>query len=985
MVLYDDYLEYTNKYKKIYGNKSVVLMEVGSFFELYAVDKDEGAPIYEICSLLNIQYTRKNKSILECSKNNPLMAGFPSSSLKKFMDVLIQEQYTVILVEQVTPPPVIERKVTQIISPSTYLDTYTQSDTRNLLCVYLSNGYDRVKKEEYVCLTYSYTDITRGTIGVLQEEYCGDITILLQEATKLVNVYSPREMVWISDVSISELIREECRKWFSIQCVCIHDRLSQSIRSFQQLSYQNTLLQKVYVDTGMLSPIEFVELEKNTNALISFVYLLQFVYEHNENMITKLQRPVHIKSSHHLQITNTSLEQLNIINKPGTESSILKLLNTCQTPMGKRFFKECLVSPLTNPNTIQERYDWIEKLQVKNKWNEVKTMLSSIKDIERLYRKMNMNVLQPSEMAILMTSLESVYKVSCYCEKEDLPLPYWSKTNETSLVEWMTILSNWDKEIMSTCSTTHWNNFYKNNEKLTFINNRLHEIHNLFKNVLDEANKYCEEDWFKMDIIDNEYQFTITKRRYDMYHRKKRGPVFEIQPFPSKPMYRLYFSDMKQLQFEYSQLIIELQEELKLCYETDTKRFSVYDSLLSSIITFISNVDVWSTCAKNAIQFHYTRPLIKEEEHSMLSTKALRHPLIETILQDIAYVPNDIDLGGTDTHPSILLHGINAIGKSSLMKSIGISIILAQSGMYVPADYFEYSPYRQIFTRIPGGDNLFKGQSTFVSEMADVRTIMKYGNAHSLIIGDELCAGTESISALSIVAAGVVSLSNKNASFIFATHLHEVSTLECIHALSNVKICHMSVHYDEITQQLVYDRILRNGPGETIYGLEVCKSLDLPIEFLHLANTIRQSYLDINLVRDKKSKYSSHKYIDICSLCHKPAKEIHHIKEQHKADHNGFIGVLHKNHPSNLIAVCDVCHDKIHDEVITVNGYQSTSNGIKLSVTHTPIPELVQNEFDMYKSNIQTLRKEGNSISKIASLLNLSTYKVNKFIAMIKK
>jgi DNA mismatch repair protein MutS len=147
-MLYDDYINYCEKYKKLYGEKMLVLMEVGSFFEFYAVENEtvkEGANINEICSILNIQSTRKNKSIPECSRTNPLMAGFPSHSLKKFIDMLLLENYTIILIEQITPPPNPKRDVTQIISPATYLDEV--SINNYLLCLYVSLGFDRFKKE----------------------------------------------------------------------------------------------------------------------------------------------------------------------------------------------------------------------------------------------------------------------------------------------------------------------------------------------------------------------------------------------------------------------------------------------------------------------------------------------------------------------------------------------------------------------------------------------------------------------------------------------------------------------------------------------------------------------------------------------------------------------------------------------------------------------------------------------------------------------
>jgi DNA mismatch repair protein MutS len=178
-------------------------------------------------------------------------------------------------------------------------------------------------------------------------------------------------------------------------------------------------------------------------------------------------------------------------------------------------------------------------------------------------------------------------------------------------------------------------------------------------------------------------------------------------------------------------------------------------------------------------------------------------------------------------------------------------------------------------------------------------------------------------------------LAERRATFIFATHLHEIAQLPVIQAISNLRIAHLQVMYDEETKLLLYDRRLKDGSGDTLYGLEVCKSLDMPPHFLHLANTIRQSYLEMSptVVSQKPSRYSQRVFVDVCSVCHKPAKEVHHIQEQHKADAEGYIGHMHKNSDHNLMQVCEACHDAIHHQQIEVKGYVMTEKGRKLRVT----------------------------------------------------
>ena len=141
----------------------------------------------------------------------------------------------------------------------------------------------------------------------------------------------------------------------------------------------------------------------------------------------------------------------------------------------------------------------------------------------------------------------------------------------------------------------------------------------------------------------------------------------------------------------------------------------------------------------------------------------------------------------------MLLYGTNAVGKTSFIRALGIAVILAQSGLYVPCSAFNYKPYKYIFTRIIGNDNIFKGLSTFAVEMSELRTILRLMNENSLVLGDELCSGTETMSAISIFIAGSQQLHKCGSSFIFATHLHEIVNFEEITSLKKLTKKHMEI------------------------------------------------------------------------------------------------------------------------------------------------------------------------------------------------
>ena len=358
--------------------------------------------------------------------------------------------------------------------------------------------------------------------------------------------------------------------------------------------------------------------------------------------------------------------------------------------------------------------------------------------------------------------------------------------------------------------------------------------------------------------------------------------------------------------------------------------------------------------------------------------------IIEIIQNEVPYIANDIEIG-TENNNGILLYGVNAVGKSSLMKSIGINLLMAQCGMYVSSKSFIFSPYNHIFSRMPSGDNLHEGKSTYVCELSELRTILKKSTNKSLVIGDELCSGTEVISALSIIASGIKTLSEKGCSFIFASHLHELCDLECIKNIKNINIYHLSVDFDKENNCLVYDRKLKNGNGNTLYGLEIAKSLDLPLDFLHFANQIRQDYtkMNKNFVEPKISKYNNNLFMDKCSLCDEKCEEVHHIIEQKNANEDNIIESeqIHKNRKSNLMLICEKCHDKIHNKEIKIDGYKDTTDGKKLFYKKENINT---NEIE---NRAKMLRNEGKTYTKILEIINkeyekekITLYKIKKWL-----
>jgi DNA mismatch repair protein MutS len=360
-----------------------------------------------------------------------------------------------------------------------------------------------------------------------------------------------------------------------------------------------------------------------------------------------------------------------------------------------------------------------------------------------------------------------------------------------------------------------------------------------------------------------------------------------------------------------------------------------FENEIQQIIDTVTLVDVLQNKGYIVLKNKYCKPCIKTHSSGDIASSSyvkaceLRHCLIEHINTNELYVTNDVELGDNTDQNGILLYGTNAVGKTSLIRALGIAVHMAQAGLYVPCSSFEYIPYKSIFTRILGNDNLFKGMSTFMVEMSELRIILKSANNTSLILGDELCSGTEIDSAISIFVAGLKKLHDSNCSFIFATHMHEINKYDEVGELNKLTMKHLEVTYNKETDSLVYDRKLKDGSGFSMYGLEVCKSLHLPDDFLEYANTIRLKYRNSeqSILSLESSKYNSKKIRSMCEICKKEiGTEIHHLQHQKNADGLNFIEHFHKNHAANLASVCEKCHDTIHasggqhKKVMTTNG-----------------------------------------------------------------
>ena len=1024
MALVKEYFELTKKYKNEYGKKTVVLMQVGAFFEVYGLeDKTNatmfGSEINEFSRVCDLNIADKKICV---GADSVVMAGFSHYMIDKYLKKLQESGFTVVVYTQDEQTKNTTRSLAGIYSPGTYfsLDSSPSSQiTNNTTCIWINlvesqylNHYSSFKNKnkernlvgnQLIYVGLANIDVYTGKTSIFEfnETYLRSPTTF-DELERFISIYNPSEVILIGNISEKEM--DDVINYANIESKSIHkiwvddpnggEKVKRVLNCEKQI-YQKELLTKFYQIDDFDS--FYQNFYQNSVATQAFCFLLDFIYQHNPNLVNKISEPTFENCSDRLILANHSLKQLNIIdddNYRGKYSSVEKMLNLCITSMGKRKFSYHLLNPTTDKEFLTNEYNITEHLLGSiNEYDFLKNKLALIKDISKLVRQIIMKKLSPKSLVQFYKNLKVIqsefFSQICgdtiFVEYLQKNIQLFSQVAVFCKEIYDFIESNVDILLCEEIETTMQFelNFIKKgvNKELDEINETLLESNDKLEAIRVFLNKSIMKyeknskttlatDYVKIHETEkNSFSLVATKRRCNILKESflKDNSSVQLQyissfdnqtkSFEFKP--ELVFTTqtasndsitsslIQELCKNISFIKIQMKDIITKIYLSILDKFEQqYLDKTDTIIDFITLLDVSYTKAYIAKKYNYCKPSIVESEKSFVNSQDLRHCLIEHLQQNEIYVANDLALGVPNGNSGILLYGTNAVGKTSFIRAIGIAVIMAQAGLYVPCSSFEYFPYKYIFTRILGNDNIFKGLSTFAVEMSELRTILRLADDKSLILGDELCSGTESISATSIFVAGIKQLHDKKSTFIFATHLHEIIHYEEICELTGVVLKHMAVIFDREKGILVYDRKLRDGPGDNMYGLEVCKSLNLPESFLELAHNIRMKYNPSSgsILSLKTSHYNSKKIVGVCEICKEDmGEEVHHLQHQADADNDGIIKVknlapFHKNKVANLVTLCEKCHDKMHhnNNEDTLSSLTTIKKNVK-KVTHKKV------------------------------------------------
>ena len=961
------YFKLQELFEQKYGQNALVLMEIGTFFEVYEVNnyKEQIGKAKEIAELLNIQLTRKNKSILENSKENPIMAGVPAISFEKHLARIIAEQkYTIAIIRQKGTPPNVSRYLDVVVSPGTNFDFVVDQDDNFVTSIVV----DQIRGNYLI--GYSAIDVT--TAKCYYNEVFGsseDKFFALDEVFNYMNMHKTSEVILtIADKNINQ---KEIIDYLELNLKSYH------LRNFRpKISYQNELFKNVFNIESLLTPIEHLDMERSPLSTESLAILIDFVIAHDSAIIQKLSNPIKLDISRYIYLGNNALEQLNIIDTTHN-LSLIKLINNTSTAMGKRLLKERLTNPIKDAKELLRRYNLSKELY--DYHAPIENELANIYDIERLTRRIKLVRLHPFELNYLYDSLISIKEIVKFMESYKFVTPPCSSEECESFIK--SINSTFDLSVsgkfmlkdVDTNMITSGINIQI--DELNKQNDLLFSKLEIIKEHILGFLKSDDESYVGINRLDKEGFFlTLTKNRFNLIkdellksHLIIDNDLLLFKDFTIKTQtnsVKISCRLMEDISDKYVHNLKKIVEINKIVFKEKLCEFEKkFATLLSELVMFIAEIDLTVSNIKTSKKYNYTCPKIvkTKDDENFIELIELRHPIIESNEESGIYVPNDIILGELNLASKeyqdniiiknsnsinlqnnkmhgVLLFGINSSGKSSLMKAIGISVIMAQAGFFVPCKSMRFSIFDSIFTRISGADNIAKGLSSFAVEMMDLKNIFNRATKKSLILGDEISHSTETLSGLSIVASAILKLARLEALFVFATHLHQLPQIPEIEKLKNIICLHLAVMYVDDEDKLVFNRKLDYGSGSSIYGLEFAKSLHMDREFLNVANEIRKRLSDDytkieRLTHKNSSKYNSNLYTSTCTICGRACDDIHHIVEQSKANSDGFIGHINVNHKYNLIPLCKLHHKMVHDGSININGFVTTSKGLELHYT----------------------------------------------------
>ena len=760
----------------------IVFFRLGDFYEMFFEDAILAS------RELELTLTSKNAGLEE----RVPMCGVPFHAASIYIDKLVEKGYKVAIVEQIEDPKkakgIVKRDVVQIVSKGTIVANESLNEKENNYIgsiMDLSHAY-----------AITYSDITTGSMYA---------TLVDHNPSKLVSEIVSiglKEVVVSSsfDRTITNLLNKE----FSIVISYLDE-----ITTYPEYNY-------IYEDIEDVRYIESIKL------------LLSYVTDTSKQTLSHFEKVIIKKDNEYLKMdihTKRNLELTETLRLKERQYSLLWLLDKTKTAMGSRMLKNYIENPLIDINEINKRYDIVETLL--NEFilkSDLDNYLDSVYDLERLSGRIAFGNANARDLLQLKSSLSVLPNI-----KDILNKINYNENIET-LDELYELI---DKAIYEEPPVSIKEGYLIKKG----YNETLDELKDLRKGGKDFVARFENEERERTGIKNLKVGYN---RVFGYYIEVSKGNIKDIkeeygyerrQTLANCERYiSPILKEKEALILNAEEEIIELEYNL-FCEVRDTVK--KYIPTLQRIAKVIASIDVLSSFAKVAEDNNYIRPTLTND--NIISIKENRHPVVEKVLTS-PFVSNDIEMG-EDTN-ILLITGPNMAGKSTYMRELAITVIMAQIGCFVPASDATLKVFDAIYTRIGASDDLVAGESTFMVEMSEANYAISNATKDSLIIFDELGRGTATYDGMSLAYAIIEYVHEIGCKVLFSTHYHELTELES--KLKHLKNVHVSAY--EENGNITFLHKIKEGAIDKSYGIHVAKLANLPDKVIKRASEILTVY-----------------------------------------------------------------------------------------------------------------------------------------------
>lgn len=768
-----------------------LLFRMGDFYELFYEDATKAAQILELT------LTSRNKNA-----ENPIpMAGVPYHAAQGYIDSLVEMGYKVAIAEQLEDPKeakgVVKRDVVQVITPGTFMNTTDKgSSTKNnyLTAVQsLSNGE----------FGFAYVDLSTGELKTTRLH---DEESVINEACAL----ETKELVLGNEVG--EALKEK-----------LFARLH-LVFSEQFEVEENSELSFLTKDLGDDSMCEI------TLKLLTYLSITQ------KRSLNHLQQAIHYQTAHFLKMdyfSKYNLELTSSIRTGQKHGTLLWLLDETKTAMGGRLLKQWLDRPLISQARINERQNMVESLLTNFfERSDINESLKGVYDLERLAARVAFGTVNAKDLLQLKNSLQQIPVLRNIIESvnqgewNDLLLGLDECPELVELIE-KAIDENAPAQITEGGVIKLGYNVQLDMYKEAMKNGaqwilELEEREKKKTGIRTLRIDYNRKDGYFIHITNSNLQHLKEEGRYYRKATLKNGERYGTEELQQLERTILEATEQS-MQLEYD-LFVAIRE-----------RVEQFISRLQRCAKTVSTIDVLQSLASVAENYQYIRPILHEGGKRLL-IKNGRHPVVEKVLGRQEYIPNSIKM--EEETSLLLITGPNMSGKSTYMRQLALTVILAQIGSFVPAEHAELPIFDQIFTRIGASDDLISGQSTFMVEMMEANQALRHATTQSLILFDELGRGTATYDGMALAQAIIEYIhDNVHAKTLFSTHYHELTALE--QKLPDLKNIHVGAI--EKGGEVIFLHKMMDGPADKSYGIHVAKIAGLPTDLLERAASILEA------------------------------------------------------------------------------------------------------------------------------------------------